>query len=308
VKPRLTRLLRASVAVAGLVFMGAALVGAARNPDLAVLPSPAASVTALIVIVTGLWGGARAWAQLLDRPLRPDLARGFFMAQFGKYVPGGIWQAVGQISDATARAQVNGGTATAAFVAQALVTVSAGLTVAAGIALVPTAPLWARTAAPIAAGASILMLSKPAWFTSLAARIGPLHRRLAVVSLPDGGQLLRSWAWTLPSIAAAGVVFVIALEATAAGVVPAALPVFAVAWTIGFLALPFPAGLGVREGVLVLLLPAQDPVAIVAAGAILRLAYIIGEAVAVGTTWRPRTGTPDEASADDVGAEAQHDS
>jgi uncharacterized membrane protein YbhN (UPF0104 family) len=295
VRKRLTRLLRIAVVVAGIVFMGLALVGAARNPDLTVLPSPTASVSALLVIVTGLWGGALAWARLLDRPLRRDLARGFFMAQFGKYVPGGIWQAVGQISDATARAQVDGRTATAAFVAQALVTVSAGLTVAAGIALVPTAPLWARTAAPIAAGASILMLAKPAWFTAIAGRIGPVHRRLEGVSLPDGGQLLRAWAWTLPSITAGGVVFVIALAATSSEVVPSALPVFAAAWTIGFLALPFPAGLGVREGALILLLPGQDPVGLVAAGAILRLAYIVGEAVAVSSTWRPTSGAADAA-------------
>lgn len=280
---RLRTTLRVLFVIVGLTAMAVALVAAVRDPDLRVVPSPAAIATAVVVVVIGLWCSTVAWARLLDRPVSRRLARGFFIAQFGKYVPGGVWQAIGQVADAAEVTKVGGPAATAAFAASVLTTVTAGMTTALPAITSGAAPLWLRLVLPVAAAVSVGSLLRPRWMSVLVERIGPLRRRLSLDDMPERGRLVQAWLWSVPSMVATGVVYAIALHATTGDVVFLAVPAYIVAWTLGFLAIPFPAGLGVRESLLVVLLPGLGTVEIVAAAAVLRLIYIGAESLALVT-------------------------
>ena len=62
----------------------------------------------------------------------------------------------------------------------------------------------------------------------------------------------------------------------------AAVPAFALAWTVGFLAVPIPAGLGIREAVLIAVISRPGGAALVIAASVAhRLVAIISEAVMI---------------------------
>lgn len=299
--PTLRRVARVLFVVAGVAFLVVALVRAVQDPDLSGTPSLPASAGAVVLIVLALFASALAWSRLLDRPATPRLVRGFMLAQLGKYLPGGVWQAVGQVRDAVDVTSVSGTGATIALVASVVVQAAAGAVVGTTIALAPDVPLWVRLSATAAGAAAVAVLVAPRWLGAAVRRVGPLHRRVDLAELPTRGQLLSAWRWTLPSMVVIGAVFVIALHGVSGDVVPAALPAFAIAWTVGFLAVPFPAGLGVREAVLVALLPGRSITELVAAAAIVRILAILAELLAGAASMllsRPRATST--ASGEDV--------
>ena len=63
---------------------------------------------------------------------------------------------------------------------------------------------------------------------------------------------------------------------------------FAMAWAVGFALIPFPAGLGVREAALVVLVGGSAGVA-VAASLVLRLLAIVGDILLMAVTRRIRS-------------------
>ena len=69
--------------------------------------------------------------------------------------------------------------------------------------------------------------------------------------IPPQERILRSYAWGIGSLLASGTAFALLASSLHAVKSPvASVPAFALAWTAGFLALPFPSGVGVREVVL----------------------------------------------------------
>jgi uncharacterized membrane protein YbhN (UPF0104 family) len=60
------------------------------------------------------------------------------------------------------------------------------------------------------------------------------------------------------------------------------VPAFAVAWTTGFLAVPFPSGIGIREGVLIAATGSPSGAAsVIAASIVHRLVTMVGEIVMI---------------------------
>jgi uncharacterized membrane protein YbhN (UPF0104 family) len=102
--------------------------------------------------------------------------------------------------------------------------------------------------------------------------------------IPGQRAILLAWLWSAATMMVVSVAFALLLRGTASDApLVTAISAFAFAWTIGFLALPFPAGLGVREATLLAVLGGLAlSAAIIAAAVFLRLTLIGAEVAAIG--------------------------
>jgi hypothetical protein len=141
------QVLRILFGVAGLFFMGIVFRDTWNRSQGGVLPSWEYAIGAEALMVAGLAGASRGWVSLFDgQGSKRALARAFYAAQLGKYVPGAIWQAVGQVG-LSRRAGVSLAQATVAFPVHALTWLAASGTVGAALAVLASS----STAAPVIA-------------------------------------------------------------------------------------------------------------------------------------------------------------
>ncbi|RCV55719.1 hypothetical protein DEF23_10045 [Marinitenerispora sediminis] len=267
-----------------LVVLGCAAVALHARWDeasdaLAALP-PWAVAVSLLAGLAGLGAQMMAWRALLadlGSPL-PVLvaARIMFVGQLGKYVPGSVWAFVAQVELAKDRA-VARRRGLAATVLAVLVTLTVNLVVAA-----VTLPLasgaaarewwWALALAPV-----LLAALHPRVVTRVLGLLSRWSRR-------DGGAEPervsgRGMAAAIGWSAVAWVPLAVHVWALVAGTggagsaaLPAAAGAYALAWTLGVLVVVAPAGLGVRELVLVVgLAPVLEPGAALVVATLSRL-------------------------------------
>ncbi|WP_460858537.1 lysylphosphatidylglycerol synthase domain-containing protein [Nocardiopsis coralliicola] len=260
---------------------------------LAALPGwvPVAAVGAAAL---GLAGQMLAWRALLaglGAPLpAAQAARIVFVGQLGKYLPGSVWAFAAQVELARDRevARHLGASATVLAVA---VTLTVNLAVAAGTLPFTSADAarrwwWALALAPV-----LLAALHPAVVTRCLRAALRLLRRPAsdIASLQIGaGPMAAAIGWTL----AAWVPLAVHIGVLAAGAADggtgsapggaalfaAATGAYALAWTLGVLFVIAPAGLGVRELVLVVALaPLLDPGAALVVAALSRLVMTVAD-------------------------------
>jgi uncharacterized membrane protein YbhN (UPF0104 family) len=208
---------------------------------------------AAVAVIAGLGCMMLAWRALLadlgsPLPLRPA-ARILFVAQLGKYVPGAVWAMAAQVQLARAYEVPRRRSASATVVAM-LVTLATGLLVAA-VALPLSSGAaarhywWALALAPPA----LIALYPPVmgWGLDRALRLAkrpPLERRIS------GGGVLRAAAWSLAGWAFFSVhswLLVAGVTGKGVSVLPIAAGAYALAWSVGFVLIPFPGGVGPRE-------------------------------------------------------------
>ena len=299
--PRWRVLVRLAVLVVFLGALGWALAAqsGAVWPLLGQLSLGSVAV-AMAAVMAGILATFLCWRAVLTNvagrlPLAAG-ARVFFVGQLGKYLPGSLWPVMAQMElgrdhHVPERAS---GAAVAVFL---LVVVGTGLAVAAAAAplLDPDALhayWWLLAVLPLA-----LLAAVPQVLNRLVALVLRLARRPPLPSPLSSAGLLRAAGWALLSWLAYGVhVWVLAGQLTDAGplLLAHATGAFAAAWCAGFLLMVAPAGAGVREAALVLLLggsltrPQATVVAVVS-----RLLFVLGDlgwsAVAlVGAGRRPR--------------------
>ena len=274
---RIGSILRVLFVAVGLAFLIVAFRETWDRSVDALIPSLPSLIGGGALVFLGIAVAARAWIRLLaDKGAGTDLLPGFYTAQLGKYIPGMIWQAVGQVGLARS-AGVRTGRAAAAFPVSLLTQVVAGATIGAAVSLVSTRlPLPARLLPCV--GVLSLALLRRSWMTSMLARAGGRFRHLPSDDVvPTQSAILGAYRWNLASMLFSSSGF--ALLAASLGLsFSAAVPGFALAWTLGFLAVPFPAGIGVREGVLVALLGGGPLTALVISAAVVyRLLSILAE-------------------------------
>jgi uncharacterized membrane protein YbhN (UPF0104 family) len=226
--------------------------------------------------------GIAWWVLLRDLgshlPL-PAALRVFFVSQLGKYLPGSVWPLLAQ-----AELGLDRGVPRRRSVVVGLVTI--GTSLAAGL-LVACATLpfaapqaaasrwWALLALPI-----LLVMLHPRVIHACAQRGLRLLRRPELerpISLPGlaaamGVQVI---GWMLIGMQVA--LLAIALGAPVGRVIPLALGGTALAWCAGLLAIPVPAGVGIREATLVAALAPVLP-----AGAALVVALVSRVLATVG--------------------------
>jgi uncharacterized membrane protein YbhN (UPF0104 family) len=234
-------------------------------------------------LVAGLWGVALRSATAL--PLRRGL-RIWFLANLARYVPGNVWSFVGAVElarrdGASRRATVGVMALTQVLSVGAAVVVGLPVLIAQGARLGRSALL---AGALLAAGLVLLaVLGRPA------GRL--LRRRYPDVRLADlmpgaglaTGLILGYLLYWLVVGVAFGA-FAASLYPPAGQHLAIAVAGFAAAYAAGFLSLVTPGGLGVREGVLVLVLTSVVPAGVAVVIAVLArvwmmLAELVGAVV-----------------------------
>ncbi len=210
-----------------------------------------------------IWGwravlhGWRQWLRAVDA------ARIWTVSSLGKYIPGKVWSIAGMAVMAE-QSGVSGVAATSSAVVMQLVALATGAMVALVFTgtevldrlLMPYVGQWGSVLA--FAGAAVAILASLALtLPSLTRRIGHLIGRPDFVQPVDPGALAASLLVNFLAWGGYG----LALQLLLLGTIPdleltwtAATGAFAASYLLGYLALVVPGGIGVREGILVLLL------------------------------------------------------
>jgi glycosyltransferase 2 family protein len=214
--------------------------------------------------------------------------RVLFIAQLGKYVPGAVWATAAQVELGRGHQIPRQNSAVAATVSM-LVSLATGLLVAA-VAL----PLssghavrtywWAFALAPLA----LIALYPPltAFFLNLALRVlrrPPLERHIS------GAGLSRAVGWSLAGWALYSVhmwLLVADVTGKAASVLLISAGAYALAWSVGFILIPFPGGVGPREAALtVVLAPVMPAGSAFAVAVVSRLVMTIADLAWAGVAF-----------------------
>ncbi|MDH7486191.1 MAG: DUF2079 domain-containing protein [Anaerolineae bacterium] len=238
------------------------------------------------LVELGLW---RAILSRLGGSLRYGMAaRVWFLSNLTRYIPGNVWQFLSMVELAAEQGVSRAATLTSIVLHQVLST-------AAGLALAALYFAWAGEGVWFARLRPFLF-ALPLGLALLQPRL--LERGLNGLLTRLGRPPLRvtlSWAqvWTL--LAGYALVWLVmgtgfaalvrALTPLSWAQLPRLVAVFAAAYVIGFLSLLTPSGLGVREGVMTLLLTTTLPAGVAAVVAIAaRLWMVVGELIGAGAT------------------------
>lgn len=221
-----------------------------------------------------------AWGHPQDR--RP-WARVFLSSQLGKYLPGTGWAYVAQMEFSKERGIGRG-------VSLVVIVTGAGLSVGAAAALavlvagsatevVPPWLLWTATTLGLLGCAAVLV--RPTLLGIVTAVLRGLPRMSGLPGAPAAGPTRAALGYTAASWLAFGVhLWAITgpLGLTGWRGFVIATGGFAVAWVCGFLVVVAPAGVGIREAVLVAVLgPAIGAAGALAAGVASRFLIVVGE-------------------------------
>jgi uncharacterized membrane protein YbhN (UPF0104 family) len=213
-----------------------------------------------------------------ELPLRPA-ARIYFIGQLGKYVPGSVWPVLAQMELGAAYGlsrPVVGAGSLLAMATAVPVALTIGLLAVPGLLSADgSAYLLLFLALPVA----LVVLSPPV-LNPLLARALRLARRPPLPQPIAGRAVFRVAGWSAGSHLLLGLqAWFLALDLGAEGpaVLPLAVGGFALASVAGLLALPVPAGAGVREAAIVLALAPVLPL-----GSALLLALVSRVLLTVG--------------------------
>ena len=219
----------------------------------------------------------------------------YFVVEVGKYVPGGLWSVLGRAEIARRR-----GVGSAAAYGSVVLSLAALYLAAVAIAVV-LSPLWL---VPDVAGAYWWLVGVVLLPLGLLA----LHPRCVAAGLLLAQRLLRrdllgpvpSWGACLRCVASylpAWTLIVLATWALTRALTPdAPLGVIAfaavVSWVAGFLAVPVPGGVGVREAVFIAV-AGPSPGVTAAAAVLARTVFVVIDVVAalLGGVWMAGRGS-----------------
>ncbi|HWS45866.1 MAG TPA: hypothetical protein VN636_08400 [Acidimicrobiia bacterium] len=281
------RLLQLVILLVGLAAIAFAVVKTVNDTQEHVMPSPASIVVAGGFAIVAVLASARAWVALFSDlvPTREDRAvlRGtLYLAQLTKYLPvGGVAQAASQVTLARS-VGVPLKRSTVAVPVSAIGAIAGAATLGAGLVFDTNLSGWVRLLA-LAGLSSVLLLRR-----QFMARALDLARRF-VRRIPESDQLptqsdiFMFYGWTTLTTAALCTGYSAMVYSLDPHVNPyTVFCAFAMSWVIGFIAVPIPAGVGIREVVLVALIPGVGTAPILAASLVLRLLSITAELLGFG--------------------------
>lgn len=284
-RPRVLGRIRTVFGVLGLGFAVAAFFRARDSLDNGVSVSASRLAAAALLGVITVGAAARAWSAILPDPSDRRLRRTYYSALIGKYIPGGVFQAAAQIGLAS-DAGLRPGDATASYGVSMMASVLAGLVACVGIAPSGAFEPAYRSVAFAGSIASALLVATGGAQAILRRLAEVLDRPAILRSIPSRFQLALSVFWGVCGLAAMGFGYAVILggfdRSSDAFAIAAA---FVGAWLVGYLMVPFPAGIGIREGVLLALLaPTAGAAAVIAASLLHRLVTIVVETLVFGVT------------------------
>jgi glycosyltransferase 2 family protein len=253
---------------------------------------PEAVVVSALCGLAGVSCAYPTWKEVLtglgvEIPWGPG-GRVFFTSQLGKYVPGSVWPAVMQMEAGRARG-ANRRTMLGANLTAIVLSCSSGLIVAAVLLPLYDASAlahywWGLLALPV-----LLVMLHPRALPALMDRVFLLLRRPPLGERLDARHEARAFAWSLLMWLGLGLhLAILAAAAThwSASIVLLCIGGMALAVPLGILFIPAPAGVGVRDVILVLVLgsvmgSSQALAVVVASRAILIACDLTAAALAV---------------------------
>lgn len=254
------------------------------------------TLLALALVLVGLSASAEVWRQVvtaLAGDLSPRAARSvFFVSQLGKYVPGGVWTIAAQIDLATRHGlrRSSMGAGALLFLAVHLATglLVAGLTLPVGAPELVRDHRWALALVVVAGVVGLLpvVLNRA---SDLGLRL--LRRTHPPVRLPTPRVVLAAaWmavVWACFGLATTIVAIPLLADGGAGTLAAAATGGFAIAWVVGVLVIPAPAGVGAREVAFVLVLsPLLGVTAATSVAILLRVIHTIADLSLAALTTR----------------------
>jgi glycosyltransferase 2 family protein len=280
------RVLQSVLLLAGLIGIAIVTAETFDAADEHVLPSAAALAVAGALCFVTIISSARAWVSLFsdlvtDHANRLILRSTFYLAQLTKYLPaGGVVQTASQVGLApTAGVPIR--RAVVAFPVSVVGAVAACGTLGTGLVFDGDLPGWTRLLALLGLG-TVVFLHRGimAWVLDLAHRL--VKRIPDSDHLPTQRDIFSFYGWALVTVGSLCAAYATLLSSLDSHVNPFfVFCAFALSWLVGFLAVPIPAGVGVREAVLVALLPGVGTAPVLAASLALRLLSIAAELVAM---------------------------
>ncbi|MBF4584222.1 UPF0104 family protein [Curtobacterium sp. VKM Ac-2865] len=281
--------------VAAVVAIGLLVWGIAKQWDDIVADFARLDVTTvsvgLVATLGALFANMLSWrAMMAATGFRVRLAAAssiFFVGQLGKYIPGGVWSIAAQAELGRAHGLARSGSAVASLASMLVSMVTAALVGIVALLFSASDGLAHYWWLVIVVVIGLVALTPPVLGRLIALAFRVLRRPSEEITLTWNGTVM-SMVWSVVMWLAYGVQATVVLHAFGAdsSSVPAvATGAYAVAWLVGFLVVIAPAGLGPREGVLVLLLAG---VASPSGGAALALAVVsrvfmtIGDVVLAG--------------------------
>lgn len=271
--------IRLAFGVLGVTFGALALRGTWNEVQSDVSWSVTAIAVGLTLVILTTMAAARLWAAVNPRIARSKSRSNYYAAIVGKYIPGGVFQFVGQVGYTTAEGATVVGAA-GAYLLSVVITVGAGL-IASGMAAFETSfPVWLRVGAAVGVVGGI-GLSRGANLETATGFVLRVTKKPGRVNIPKQQLLNESVAWGVLGLGTLAASYAVVASQVTGGTSKLTMAAaFVVAWLVGFLAVPFPAGIGIREAVLVWLLAPMMPTAsVVAASLVHRLMIIAGEVI-----------------------------
>jgi uncharacterized membrane protein YbhN (UPF0104 family) len=239
------------------------------------LPSVARLGGAALLVAVGLGAAAVAWVSLLETEHRLDHAASLLVSQLGKYVPGAIWQAAGLVSLARS-VGVRVSRSVTAFTVMALTQAVAGCTFALLLAFAwSSVSILPRVLLGLGGVAAVALLDRR-WMVKLLHAV-PRTRDASLEVVPSQMAIVRACLASVVTLAATSAAYVLLIGSFGAVHHPVLLfAAYAVAWTIGFLAVPIPSGVGIREAVLVGILHGVFPASVIVAASVYQRLVSVG--------------------------------
>ena len=227
-----------------------------------------------------------------DLPV-PDAVPLYFQGEIGKYLPGALWAVVGR-AELARRAGVARSAAYASVASSLAATYLAGALAA--VLLLPFAA-GARGATAVLGVSAFLVVGllalHPAVVGLFVRLVERAARRDLAITIPSWREAVTLVVGYLPAWVAIGAAHWFCLRAlgTSAPITHVAFAA-AVSWCAGFLAIPAPGGIGVRESVFVLTsgVAHQDAAA---AALLARVTFVVadGAGAAISALWMTRRPT-----------------
>lgn len=272
------RTVRLAIFVLGLVGLVIALRRAIDESHGQALPDARSLIVAGLLTFASLILAGQAWVRLFDdRHDRRALAVSLYASQLTKYLPaGGFVQAAGQVS-MTVTAGAGLGQAATATAVMAFTTVVAGCTLSAALVFAGSLPAWLRAISLLGLLAPVLLHRRV-----LAVALHAAHRLVRRVpdpdTLPSQRRLLVSYAWALGNSLAGSAAYAVLLRSPGVSTDRVTvIAAFAFSWVVGFLVFPLPGGIGVREAVLVAVVPGASSAALLGASLAQRFLLLASE-------------------------------
>jgi hypothetical protein len=272
---------KAVIGLAGLIGLAVAAFTSVDDARSQALPGWGPLLLAGGVQIVSVAFSAQAWVSLFPPDAdRRMLTRGLYTSQLTKYLPAGGFV---QVASQVALSSEPGGLALAALRLPvfSMCSVVAAATTGSLLALSDDLPTWGRVAAG-AALLTVVVLDRRVLARVLGAARRFISRLPEPTALPSQAAILRCYGFALLNMVTYAGAFVLLLG-DLADVDPLRVgAALGAGWAAGYLVLPLPSGLGVREGVLKVALPGIAIGSLLGASLAHRLLGLVAEGLLAG--------------------------